>query len=259
MVGRNSAIFLVIYQQMYIIVRISFIIGTIIQGRVVCTMKKSVSILLVGKSGAGKSKFISSFAAHRDQIEASGKGQTTRTIVEYHFSINEPSPKVTVEYLSEDEFVEKRLAKEPKVPKEKYDESICEQILVTEGFFNYKEFNFVDEANSKKIEALWTGILHTHNKEEKALTNDYTKEQLTAVADYLKSQFAEGLTLKIADKKAYNLNDLVELYLKAVYRCTRVIKLHNSLFKFFIKSFLTHKKDTSSLGYNNTYLTRMCP
>lgn len=184
----------------------------------VCTMKKSVSILLVGKSGAGKSEFINSFAAHRDQIQASGEGQTTRTIVEYHFSINEPSPKVTVEYLSEDEFVEKQLAKEPEVPKEKYDESICEQILVTEGFFNYKEFDFVDDANSKKIETLWTGILHTLNKEETALTNDYSKEQLSAVADYLKSQFAEGLTLKIADKKVYKLNDLVELYLKAVYK-----------------------------------------
>lgn len=51
-------------------------------------VEKSINILVIGKSGAGKSEFIKSFAKNNSYIESSGLGQTTRMNIEYNFSVH---------------------------------------------------------------------------------------------------------------------------------------------------------------------------
>lgn len=70
--------------------------------------KEDLSILVIGSSGAGKSSFIKSFALHKEFIDASGDGQTTRTDVEYNFSIYEKEPRAEINFIDKKKFIEKR-------------------------------------------------------------------------------------------------------------------------------------------------------
>lgn len=49
--------------------------------------KKSISAMVIGGSGAGKSSFISQFIYDKDMIDSSGDGQTTRSDVIYNLSV----------------------------------------------------------------------------------------------------------------------------------------------------------------------------
>lgn len=133
--------------------------------------KRELSVLVVGKSGAGKSEFIGSFSASNDLINSSGMGQTTRTSVEYNFHIDtEIRPLVQIKILTEDEFVEKRMNQigDLTIPINRYDVSIKDQVLDIEGFFNYKEFDFDKNNYSKEIDEVW----------EKCFTSDLEKKIL---------------------------------------------------------------------------------
>lgn len=70
--------------------------------------KEDISILVIGSSGAGKSSFIKSFALHKEFIDASGDGQTTRTDVEYNFSIYENESKAEIIFINKKDFIDKR-------------------------------------------------------------------------------------------------------------------------------------------------------
>ena len=65
------------------------------------------SFLLIGGSGAGKSSFAKDFAYHGDNILSTNDGQTTRTVVIYEYSIFCEEPKVTVEFMNQEEFCER--------------------------------------------------------------------------------------------------------------------------------------------------------
>ena len=66
------------------------------------------TILVLGSSGAGKSSFIKSFALHNDRIDSSGDGQTTRSKVNYNYSLYQPF-SVDIKLLNKYEFVEQRI------------------------------------------------------------------------------------------------------------------------------------------------------
>lgn len=66
-------------------------------------------ILVIGSSGAGKSSFIGTFAKHKAFIQSSGDGQTTRSDIEYNFSIYEENPRVEIKFLKTKEFINKRI------------------------------------------------------------------------------------------------------------------------------------------------------
>ncbi|MGE7094505.1 hypothetical protein ACQKII_24380 [Lysinibacillus sp. NPDC048646] len=193
-------------------------------------MVNTVSILVVGKSGAGKSEFIGSFANNQDDIKASGEGQTTRTNVEYLFSINEPTPKIEVKYLNEDQFVNKRLSQigEIKIPKDTFDYSILEQVLVIDGFFNYKEFDFEEQPTSHLIENLWENILNTLSLEEKFLKEEYSHEEYNSVKSLIQDNLVsneEKEKLSSFDESTYSLQDIIELFLRATFKlCKAAIK-----------------------------------
>jgi|GEM_PF-5344630 len=193
-------------------------------------MTKEVSILVVGKSGAGKSEFIGSFAANRDLIKASGEGQTTRTNVEYRFSVAQATPQVMIQYLTEENFVNKRLAQigEVKIPIEEFDESIIEQVLQIDGFFDYTEFDFENNDNSSAIEALWQEILNTLSLEEATLKDTYIPEEYASVKKLLNDKFItkdKKEDLQLSKKREYSLNDIVELFLQATYKiCNESIR-----------------------------------
>lgn len=66
-------------------------------------------ILIIGGSGAGKSSFINMFSQSGKLIDSSGDGQTTRTNIKYNFLLLEPNPRVQIEFLSKDKFIENRI------------------------------------------------------------------------------------------------------------------------------------------------------
>ena len=66
-------------------------------------------VLVIGGSGAGKSSFIKTFALNSNLIDSSGDGQTTRTDIEYKFSISNEKPKLTVTLLDKENFVNKMM------------------------------------------------------------------------------------------------------------------------------------------------------
>lgn len=209
---------------------------------------KDVSVLVVGKSGAGKSEFIGSFSNNKALINSSGLGQTTRTSIEYNFYIDTNiNPSVHIKILSEDEFVEKRLEQIGKVeiPLKKYDTSIKGQVLDIDGFFNYKEFDLQNSDCSSKIDTLW----------ESCFTNDFEKYDLTkeeykffkdklkdSLEDLLDNTLDENINLSkkndlidevsSIDKNNYQLNDIVESMLRAVYKiCKQSIKNYPDKFE----------------------------
>lgn len=66
-------------------------------------------ILIIGGSGAGKSSFINTFSKNGKLIDSSGDGQTTRTNIEYKFSLLEYKPRVQIEFLNKSKFIESRI------------------------------------------------------------------------------------------------------------------------------------------------------
>lgn len=69
----------------------------------------SKKVLVIGGSGAGKSSFIKTFALHSNLINSAGDGQTTRIDIEYKFSIGNEKPKITVNLLTQEDFINKMM------------------------------------------------------------------------------------------------------------------------------------------------------
>ncbi len=70
---------------------------------------KEVSLLLLGSSGAGKSSFAEALCYHGDILQATSDGQTTRTKIIYHLSINESNPCMNVKFLQQKDFCHRML------------------------------------------------------------------------------------------------------------------------------------------------------
>lgn len=71
--------------------------------------QRTVNILLLGGSGAGKSSFVKELMLHGEEVNASGDGQTTRMDVVYHLEICCKQPKLKVEFYNQKEFVDKMI------------------------------------------------------------------------------------------------------------------------------------------------------
>lgn len=192
-------------------------------------MNNEVNILLIGKSGAGKSEFISSFSKNNKLINASGEGQTTRTNVEYHY-VNKPyvKPTVKVYLMEEDDFVEKRLGqiKRIELPSTPYDIDVKQQVLDIEGFFNYKEFDFYNERCSSNIDDTWDEVFNNSYKDEyeKDEYEQFKEKLINKLSSILTKDKKENKFSKIHNinkKEKYVLLDLVELMLHAVFLICR--------------------------------------
>jgi GTPase SAR1 family protein len=192
---------------------------------------KEVAALVVGKSGAGKSEFIGSFSENSNLINSSGGGQTTRTSVEYNYHINNVTPYVQVNFLSEEQFIEKRMSQieEIKIPIGKYDLSIKEQVLEIEGFFNYKEFDFEDKRISNQIDDIWEDILPLELQKD-----DYTYDEYLLITEKIKKKMGvdsieKGETSELLASDSNSINNvsnykivhIVEHLLQATYRILR--------------------------------------
>lgn len=192
---------------------------------------KNIAALVVGKSGAGKSEFIGSFSENSNLINASGGGQTTRTSVEYNFHVNNVIPFVQVNFLTEEQFIEKRMSQIEKIdiPDGKYDLSVREQVLEIEGFFNYKEFDFDGKRVSEKIDDLWEEVLP-----EESQKNEYTYVEYEMIKEKIKRRIEiesdededlpdlsveENTSNKITTN--YTLTNVVELLMQAIYKLLR--------------------------------------
>lgn len=118
----------------------------------------SLSFLLIGKSGQGKSTFIKSFLKHSNQISSTGEGRTTRVNCEYkvYYSYNDESKSnyILVKFLNKDKFVTLRLKQVEK--KLEQLNSSCDQgqlyqtLCRITGFFEINEFGqgLVNEIDS---------------------------------------------------------------------------------------------------------------
>lgn len=69
--------------------------------------KKSLTLLMLGDSGAGKSSFARTFSYHSKYLMTTGGGQTTRTNIAYRFKLLSDNNKVVIHFLPEDGFVER--------------------------------------------------------------------------------------------------------------------------------------------------------
>lgn len=227
-----------------------------IVGEVVNIEKKELSILVVGKSGAGKSEFIGSFANSNKQINSSGMGQTTRTCIEYNFYINtDIDPSVQIKMLTEDEFVDKRMKQigKVKIPVNKYDLSIKDQVLDIEGFFNYREFDF-DKNYSEKVDKLWDECFI--NEIEKG---NLTKEEYENFKNKVKNSLNNIIDNSIVsndffnnsfrnEKNNYELDDFIEVILHAVYKiCKQSVIEYPEKFELNNLSDLNNKQLTYCL------------
>ncbi|MBP1906306.1 hypothetical protein J2Z32_002955 [Paenibacillus turicensis] len=192
---------------------------------------KEVAALVVGKSGAGKSEFIGSFSENSNLINSSGGGQTTRTSVEYNYHIENVTPYVQVNFLTEEQFIEKRMSQieELKIPSGKYDLSIKEQVLEIEGFFNYKEFDFEDKRISNQIDDIWEEILPLESQKV-----DYTYDEYQLITEKIKKKMGVDLIereetseLNADDSSStnnatsYRIDHIVEQLLQATYKILR--------------------------------------
>lgn len=218
--------------------------------------KKELSILVVGKSGAGKSEFIGSFANSNKQINSSGMGQTTRTCIEYNFYINtDIVPSVQIKMLTEDEFVDKRMKQieKVKIPVNKYDLSIKDQVLDIEGFFNYREFDF-DKNYSEKIDKLWDECFVSEIEKDNLTKEEYenfknkVKNSLTNIIDNsIESNDFFNNTFR-NEKSNYELDDFVEVMLHAVYKiCKQSVIEYPEKFELNNLSDLNNKQLTYCL------------
>lgn len=205
-------------------------INTYLRGHNVNQMR-AISALVVGKSGAGKSEFIGSFSENSNLINSSGGGQTTRTSIEYNFHVHKVTPYVQVYFLSEEQFIEKRMSQigDIKIPIGKYDLSVKEQVLEIEGFFNYKEFDFDGKFISKQIDDLWDEVLP-----ESLEKLEYTYDEYEAIKEKVKRKVGVELVEKgsISDSLVieesvgntatnYRIVNIVEILMQAVYRILR--------------------------------------
>lgn len=106
----------------------------------------SKKVLVIGGSGAGKSSFIKTFALNNNLIDSSGDGQTTRTDIEYRFSISNEKPKIAVTLLKKEDFVNK-MVRQIEIPLL----SLCFWILLNE---KYKIDSDIDVAIKSKLRKL---------------------------------------------------------------------------------------------------------
>lgn len=219
--------------------------------------KRNISIAVIGKSSAGKSAFIRTFANNSQLIDSVGKGQTTRAYAEYYFTVDkgENDEQVYVRLMTQSEFVENRISQVmDKLHKEEdqvniawlreqfididYNERMREIILLSDDFFNINEFAFLsNNAITNNINNLYDEL------KNKVLNKD---SSIDNIEGFLKMLF-EKIYVQI-------LEEIVKLYdNKGVLTCDNNIYFfkfnltsdNKDLLSLFLKVIKTEEKQKS--------------
>lgn len=145
-------------------------------------------ILIIGGSGAGKSSFIKSFSQHREDIDSSGDGQTTRMSIEYNFSLYEREPRIEIEYAGESEFIGNRL------------KSLELKLIM----IKYKLLGFCDYNVESEIDVVIKGLM----KSIKEIMQDPSKDKniIENIKEFVKEW--DRINFENNDKKRSELIDL---------------------------------------------------
>lgn len=185
---------------------------------------KNLSILVVGSSGAGKSSFIKSFALHDKFIDSSGDGQTTRSNIEYKYSIYENNPKAKVKFYTKKEFVENRINdiwldiisfifvfrygfKEYDI----YEDNLCYFKEIYSKFSILKEIEELKNENDiKSILNLILPLLYSNDKEYYLDIVEYYLKILDMI-----DKFINKLSLKKM-RYIFNNDELYKLYMDII-------------------------------------------
>lgn len=194
--------------------------------------REKISVLLIGKSGSGKSAFINSFLKHSNIIDSSGNGQTTRTSIEYNIfsGLKKDKCEIEIVFLNKENFVKLRMEQINKKLLDliKDNEFIDENIIFKRlfnllvhinGFYDYRELDFETNisSNIKYEYSLW---FKDGNVKEK-----YTTEEYEFFKSKLQNANSNEKEKQIEREIIYGINDVIELFYEKIYDITsEVIK-----------------------------------
>lgn len=147
--------------------------------------KNIIQALVIGKSGHGKSEFILSLIKdeQRQQIPASGEGQTTRTSMEYNiFNYSEQELKIAVSLKDKEQFIDERIgglngffiqksANTTRFGKENFMKLFYKQLLFDNAFFSIEEFS---ESTKEAVVLACENLFNAKNI--RFITNENSKE-----------------------------------------------------------------------------------
>lgn len=196
------------------------------------TNKNELNFLLLGKSGNGKSAFIKSFLKHKNLINSTGEGRTTRISCEYNIIygdyIQNKKPCVTIKFYDKSAFAESRWGMlEGKI---KALGDYCESekmfhfLCYDEGFFSVEEF---DTENQNEIGKIFDEIFQAdENGKIKIQTcEDDELHDIRALVDRFNEKCFSFLKEKLDLKnKEIKLDDCKEDEVKFLDMCIREVE-----------------------------------
>lgn len=205
--------------------------------------KKSISMLLVGESMAGKSEFILSFinSKDRERIPASGKGQTTRTSMIYSIDcISKKSLAIKLLLKGREQFCIERITSFW----EKFDydnrdnarkqRGFKHALIENDAFFHHKEFR-CSKKISEKYDCLFSDEFYRVMKKD---------DQEYVVSKQIFKNFYE---LKQANKELdkdcddVNIEECIRLFIEWVFE-----QCKEEIVKFLTEQLPDYKLDVNS-------------
>jgi len=178
----------------------------------------SKKVLVIGGSGAGKSSFIKTFALNSNLIDSSGDGQTTRTDIEYKFSISNEKPKITVTLLNKENFINKMM-KQIEIPLL----SFCFWLLLNEKYkidsnidiaikSRLRKLNECSYANTKIATLIntWYELNEKNNDDKRKKLIDLNYDFISVLLDNENGLCSVNLDVTLADM---GKNDLKKILL----------------------------------------------
>lgn len=195
---------------------------------------KNLVIAVIGKSAAGKSAFIKSFFRNPELISSEGRGQTTRTYLEYTFRVSkeEFDPYISAKFMSKSEFTDRRVEQvlenlenasySVKTDgiielQNKFMESLVYQddveniILHSKDFFDIDEFYFLENNLSE--------MYNEYDEFKSCILNYLNYEQGEINSNYYYKTLVNNIDKSIFDKNGeyYKLSELLRIWFDKVY------------------------------------------
>ena len=183
--------------------------------------KKTLSMLLVGGSGEGKSEFILSFIndEHRKRIPASGDGQTTRTSMVYTINREKTPLKITMTIKPKEVFCRDRVEafmskfSMENIKKDRLMRARKNAFIHDKAFFDVNEFSKenCDTINKKYDELFNSDFFEAIAIEETPVEND--RRLICTVSQ----NWLSRLNRNDESKTKYTLEDCLELFSEWTY------------------------------------------